>query len=84
MQADKNTKKCKIEVLKDVTSFGVKPSVGFLLGFDRQIDSTGMHLAIKNVNTMGFEIINIHCNIISGVKDNGNDKDRIEYIEFNI
>ena len=34
-----------------------------------------MHLATKIVDIMGFKTINNHCNIISGVKDNGNDTD---------
>ena len=34
-----------------------------------------MHLATKIVDIMGFNTINIHCNIISGVKDYGNDTD---------
>ena len=75
MQADKNTMKCKIEVLQVVISFDVDNSVGLFLGFDRQIYSTGMHLAIKIVDIMGFDTINFHCNIIFGDKDNGNDTD---------
>ena len=34
-----------------------------------------MHLATKIVDIMGFHNINVHCNIISGVKDNVNDTD---------
>ena len=34
-----------------------------------------MHLATKIVDIMGFNTINIHCNIISGAKDNDNDTD---------
>ena len=75
IQADKNTMKCKIEVIQDVISFDVDNSVGSLLGFDRQIYSTGIHIATKIVDIMGFDTINIDCNIISGVKDNGNDTD---------
>ena len=36
-----------------------------------------MHLGTMIVDIMGFQTINIHCNIISGVKDNGNDTDII-------
>ena len=32
-----------------------------------------MHLATKITDIMGFNTIILHCNIISGVKDNGND-----------
>ena len=75
IQADKNTMKCKVEVIQDVISFDVDNSVGSLLGFDRKIYSTGIHIATKIVDIMGFNTINVHCNIISGVKDNGNDTD---------
>ena len=46
--------KCKIEVLQDVISFDVDNSVGLLIGFDRQIYSTGMHLSTKIVDIMSF------------------------------
>ena len=36
-----------------------------------------MHLGTMIVDIMGFKTINIHCNIISGVKDNGNDTDTL-------
>ena len=29
----------------------------------------------KIIDIMGFSLINIHCNLISGVKDNGNSID---------
>ena len=65
--------KCKKEVLQEVISFDVDNSVGLLLGFDRQMYSTGLHLATKIIDIMGFHTINIHCNTTSGVKDNVND-----------
>ena len=34
-----------------------------------------MHLATKIIDIMGFNTINIHCNITSGVKDNVYDTD---------
>ena len=68
LQADKKTMKCKKDVLQDVISVDVDNSVGLLLGFDIQIYSTGMHLATKIVDVMGFNTINIHCNFISGLK----------------
>ena len=61
-------------MLQDEFSFDVDNSVGLLLGFDRQIYSTGMHLATKIFDIIGFDIIDLHCNFISGVKDNGNDR----------
>ena len=62
-------------MIQDVISFDVDNSVGSFLGFDRQIYSTCIHIATKVVDIMGFNTINNHCNIISGVKNNGNDTD---------
>ena len=39
--------------------------------------SSGKHTANKIVDIMGFNTINIHCNIICGVKDNGNDTEKL-------
>ena len=36
-----------------------------------------MNLATKIVDIMGFNTINIHCNIISGNKDNSNETDML-------
>ena len=71
--------KCKTEVLQDVISFDVNNSVGSLLGYDRQIYSTGMNLATKIVDIMGLNTINTHCNFLSGVKDNGNYGERLAH-----
>ena len=62
-------------MLQDVISFDVDNSVGSLLRLDRKLYSTDMHLSTTIVDIMGFITISIHCNIISGVKDNGNDTD---------
>ena len=75
IQVDKNTTKCKTEVLQGVINFNVENSVASLLGFGKQIYSRGKYTTNKIIDIMGFNTINIHCNIISGAKDNGKDTD---------
>ena len=75
IQVDKNTMKCKMEVKHGVINFDVENSVASLLGFDKQIYSRGKYTTNKIIDLMGFNTINIHCNIISGAKDNGEDTD---------
>ena len=53
----------------------VKNLVASLLGFDEQIYSRGKYTTNKIIDIMGFNTINIHCNIISRAKDNGKDTD---------
>ena len=75
IQVDKNTMKCKMEVLQGVVNFDVENSLASLLGFDKQIYSRGKYTTNKIIDIMGFNTINIYCNIISGAKDNGKDTD---------
>ena len=46
-----------------------------LLGLRKTVYKKGKYTSQKIVDIMGFNTINIHCNVISGVKDNGNNKD---------
>ena len=71
LQVDKNTMKCKMEVLQGVFNFNVENSVASVLGFDEQIYSRGKYTTNKIIDIMGFKTINVHCNVISGAKDNG-------------
>ena len=75
IQVDKNTMKCKMEVLHGVINFEVEKSVASLLGFDKQIYPRGKYTTNKIIDFMGFNTINVHCNIISGPKGNGKDTD---------
>ena len=75
IQVDKNTMKYKMEVLHGVIIFDVENSVASLLGFDKQIYSRGKYTTNKIIHIVGFNTDNIHCNIISGAKDNGKDTD---------
>ena len=67
--------KCRMVVLQGVIISDVENSVASLLGFDKQISSRGKYTTNKIIDIMGFNTINIHCNIISGAKDNGKDTD---------
>ena len=67
--------KCKMEIKQGVLSFDVENSIGSLLGFRKVLYRAGTYTSQKIVDIMGFNTINIHCNIISGAKDNGKDTD---------
>ena len=54
---------------------GVENSIASLLGFRKIVHEKGKYRPQKIVDFMGFSTINIHCNVISGVKDNGNNTD---------
>ena len=72
MEVDKNTMKCKMEIKQGALSFDVENSIGPLLGFRKVLYRAGSYTSQKIVDIMGFSNINIHCNVISGVKDIGN------------
>ena len=67
--------KCKMEIKQGALSFDVENSIGSLLGFRKVLYRAGTYTSQKIVDIMGFNTINIHCNIISGAKDNGKDTD---------
>ena len=77
IESDKNTMKCLLEVKQGAINFDIENSIAPLLGF-RKIDyKKGKYTSQKIVDIMGFSTINLHCNVISGVKDNGNNTDII-------
>ena len=63
--------KCEMKIKQEVLSFDVENSIGSLLGFRKVLYRAGTYTSQKIVDIMGFNAINIHCNIISGAKDNG-------------
>ena len=75
IEPDKNTIKCKMEIKQGALSFDVENSIAPLLGFRTTVYRAGIYTSQKIIDIMGFSTINIHCNVISGVKDNGNDTD---------
>ena len=77
IEPDKNTMKCLMEKKQGVISFDVENSIAALLGFRKIVYEQGKYISQKIVDIMGFSTINIHCNVISGVKDNGHNTDML-------
>ena len=75
IEIDKNTMKCLMEVKQGAINFDIENSIAPLLGFRKIVYNKGKYRSQKIVDIMGFSNINIHCNVISGVKDNGKDTD---------
>ena len=75
IEPDKNTMKCLMEIKQGALSFDIENSLASLLGFRKIIYKKGRHKSQKIIDIMGFSTINIHCNVISGAKDNGKDTD---------
>ena len=74
-EPDKNTMKCLMEIKQGALSFDIENSLGSLLGFRKIIYKKGRYKSQKIIDIMGFSTINIHCNVISGAKDNGKNTD---------
>ena len=75
VEPDKNTMKCKMEIKQGALSFDVENSIAPLLGFRKVVYKAGIYTSQKIFDIMVLSTINIHCNVISGVKDNGNNTD---------
>ena len=75
IELDKNTMKYLVEIKQGAISFDVKNSIVSLLGLRKAIYKQGKYSSQKIVDIMNFSTINIHCNVISGVKNNGNNAD---------
>ena len=75
IETDKNTMKCLMEVKQGAIHFDVESSIASLLGFRKAVYKQGKYSYQKTLDIMGFSTININCNVISGVKDNGNNTD---------
>ena len=75
IEPDKNTMKCLMEIKQGALSFDIENSLASLLGFRKIIYKKGRYKSQKIMDIMGFSTINIHCNVISGTKDNGKDTD---------
>ena len=75
IEPDKNTMKCIMEIKQGALSSDAENSIASLLGFRKIVYKQGKYTSQKIIDIMGFSNINIHCNVISGVKDNGKDTD---------
>ena len=64
-----------MEVKKGKINFDIEKAIALLLGFRKIVYEQGKYTSQKIVDTMGFITINIHCYLISGVKNNGNNTD---------
>ena len=64
-----------MEIKQGPINFDIENSIVPLLGFRKIVYEQGKYTSQKIVDIMGFITINIHCNVISGVKDNGNNTD---------
>ena len=75
IEPDKNTMKCLIEIKQGALSINIENSLASLLGFRKIIYKKGRFKSQKVIDIMGSSTISIHCNVISGAKDNGNNTD---------
>ena len=75
IEPDKNTMKCLMEIKQGALSFDIENLLASLLGFRKIIYKKGRYKSQNIIDIMGFSTINIHCNVISGAKDNGKDTD---------
>ena len=69
--------KILMEIKQCAINFDIENSIPPLLGFRKIVYKTGKYTSQKVVDIMGFSTINVHCNVISGVKDNENNTDII-------
>ena len=67
--------KTLMEIKQGAINFGIEISIAPLLGFRKIVYKKSKYTSQKIVDIMGFSTINIHCNVISGVKDNGKNTD---------
>ena len=75
IEPDKNTMESVMETKQGAIFFDKENSIAPLLGFRKIVFEQGKYTSQKIVDIMGFSTINVHCNVISGVKDNGNNTD---------
>ena len=75
IEPDRNTMKCKMEIKQGAINFDVENSIASLLGFRKKVYEQTKYASQNFIDIKGFSTINIHCNVISGVKDNGNSTD---------
>ena len=61
-----------MEIKQGALSFDVENSIAPLLGFRKIEYKQGKYTSQKIGDVTGFRTINIHCNVISVVEDNGN------------
>ena len=75
IEPDKNTMKSLMEIKQGAINFDIENSIAPLLGFRKIGYKKGKYTSQKIVDIMDFSTINNQYNLISGVKDNGNNTD---------
>ena len=63
--------KCKMHVIRDVLNFDLDNSTASILRFRKRVYVFGKHTDCSIDDKMSFNIINIHCIILSVTMDNG-------------
>ena len=61
-----------MEIKQGVINFDIENSMAPILGFRKIVYERGKYISQKVFGITGFSTINIHCNVISGVKYKGN------------
>ena len=64
-----------METKQGSLSFDVQNSIASFLGFRKTLYKPSKNTSQKIIDIMSFTTINIHFNVISDVKDNGNNTD---------
>ena len=64
-----------MEIKQGELNFDVENSMAPSLGFRKIVYKNSKYTSQKIVDIMRFITINIHCNVISGVENNGNSTD---------
>ena len=66
-----------MEIKQGAINFDIENSIASLLGFREIVYEQSKYTSRKIIDIMGFSTNNIHCNVISGAKDNGNNTDKL-------
>ena len=64
-----------MEIKQGAINIDIENSIAPLLGFRKIVYEQGKYTSQKIIDILGFSTINIHCNVISGVKGNSNSTD---------
>ena len=67
--------KCIMEIKQGALSFDIEISKAALLGFRNKLYKQGKNSSQKIIDILAFSTINIHSNVKSGFKENGNNTD---------
>ena len=83
IEPNRNTMKCLMEIKQGALCFDIDNSLASLLGFRKIIYKKRRYKSQKIIDIMDFCTIKIHCNVISGAKNNGKDTDILYTFNLN-